>query len=112
MQAFHQKNGGDFDELLPLLDLLAISIGADIVPITGENRTLTRFGLIQLNSQPRPGIFALMQAANKTVFNITNVVFILGPRINAAGRIKHGKLAVELLTCTDENNRTPPGRNR
>jgi len=101
VQAFHQKNGGDFEELLPLLDLLAISIGADIVPITGENRVLTHFGLVQLNSNPRPGIKALMETANKDVFNITNVVFILGPRINAAGRIKHGKLAVELLTETD-----------
>ena len=102
VQAFHQKNGGNFEELIPLLDLLAISIGADIVPITGENRVLTHFGLIQLNSNPRPGIKALMETANKDIFNITNVVFILGPRINAAGRIKHGKLAVQLLTGTDE----------
>ena len=101
VQAFHQNNDGEFEELLPLLDLLAISIGADIVPITGENRVLTHFGLLQLNSSPRPGIKALMESANKDVFNITNVVFILGPRINAAGRIKHGKLAVELLTGTD-----------
>ncbi len=102
VQAYHTKNGGSFDDLIPLLDLLAISIGADIVPITGENRVLTHFGLIQLNSNPRPGIFALMQSAKKEIFNITNVVFILGPRINAAGRIEHGKLAVELLTSNDE----------
>lgn len=104
VQAFHQKNGGVFDELIPLLDLLAISIGADIVPITGENRTLTHFGLLQLNENPRPGIKALMQTTGQERFTITNVVFMLGPRINAAGRIEHGKHAVDLLTGTDEEH--------
>lgn len=98
MQALHQKRGGYFQELIPLLDLLAISIGADIVPITGENRTLAYFGLEVLNSNPRPGLRALMAVSGKDQFSITNVVFILGPRINAAGRIEHGKKAVELLT--------------
>lgn len=97
VQALHQQTGGNFEDLTPLLDLLAISIGADIVPITGENRTLAYFGLQQLNSNPRPGIRALMALTQQDKFNITNVVFILGPRINAAGRIEHGKKAVELL---------------
>ncbi len=101
VQALHQKSNGDFEGLIPLLDLLAISIGADIVPITGENRTLAYFGLEVLNSNPRPGLRALMKVAGKDQFTITNVVFILGPRINAAGRIEHGKSAVELLTGDD-----------
>jgi single-stranded-DNA-specific exonuclease len=101
-QALQQSAGGDFEELIPLLDLLAISIGADIVPITGENRTLAYFGLEVLNRNPRPGIQALKAVSGKDGdLTITNVVFILGPRINAAGRIEHGKLAVELLTGTD-----------
>jgi single-stranded-DNA-specific exonuclease len=100
-QALHQQAGGNFEDLIPLLDLLAISIGADIVPITGENRTLAFFGLEVLNKNPRPGIRALMAVAGKDTFTIGNVVFILGPRINAAGRIEHGKLAVELLTGAD-----------
>jgi single-stranded-DNA-specific exonuclease len=101
VQALHQNAGGNFDDLVPLLDLLAISIGADIVPITGENRTLAFFGLQVLNSNPRPGLQALMAVAGKDQFTITNVVFILGPRINAAGRIEHGKRAVALLTGED-----------
>ena len=101
VQAIHQKSNKPFDELISLLDVLAISIGADIVPITGENRTLAHFGLLQLNTNPRPGLKALMQTTGQESFNITNVVFILGPRINAAGRIEHGKKAVELLTGTD-----------
>ena len=102
VQAVHQQRGGSFEDLIPLLDLLAISIGADIVPITEENRILAHFGLVQLNDNPRPGIKALMQTTGQERFNITNVVFMLGPRINAAGRIEHGKHAVELLTGTDE----------
>lgn len=101
-QALHQSAGRDFNDLIPLLDLLAISIGADIVPITGENRTLAYFGLHVLNQNPRPGIQALKAVSGKDGdLTITNVVFILGPRINAAGRIEHGKLAVELLTGTN-----------
>ena len=101
MQALHQHRGGNFEELTPLLDLLAISIGADIVPIIGENRTLAYYGLEVLNRNPRPGLRALMAVSGKDQFSITNVVFVLGPRINAAGRIEHGKKAVELLTGTN-----------
>ena len=97
MQAFHQQKGGDVLDLYPLLDLVATSIGADIVPITGENRVLAALGLQVINTNPRIGIRALMELVKKKKFTITDVVFIIAPRINAAGRIKHGKFAVELL---------------
>ena len=97
MQAFHQQKGGDVLDLVPLLDLVATSIGADIVPITGENRVLAALGLQVINTNPRIGIRALMQLVKQKEFTITDVVFIIAPRINAAGRIKHGKFAVELL---------------
>ena len=86
-----------------LLDLLAISIGADIVPITGENRVLAYYGLKLINENPRPSIVLLKELAGKkdVKMTITDVVFLLGPRINAAGRISHGHLAVELLTGED-----------
>lgn len=90
-------------EWYPLLDLLAISIGADIVPIVGENRVLAYYGLELINSKPREGIRLLIElsAKEKKKLTITDVVFLLGPRINAAGRISHGRLAVELLTGED-----------
>lgn len=86
-----------------LLDLLAISIGADIVPINGENRVLAFYGLKLINEHSRPGIALLKELAGKKdiTMTITDVVFLLGPRINAAGRISHGHLAVELLTGED-----------
>ena len=86
-----------------LLDLLAISIGADIVPINGENRVLAYYGLKLINENPRPSIALLKELAGKKdiTMTITDVVFLLGPRINAAGRISHGHLAVELLTGED-----------
>lgn len=92
-------------EWLDLLDLLAISIGADIVPITGENRTLAYFGLKRINEDPRPSIRYLRKVANKETGNldITNVVFMLAPRINAAGRIAHGQKAVSLLISEDSD---------
>ena len=80
------------------LDLVATAIAADIVPITGENRVLAKFGLEVINSNPRPGIKALIQNVKKKVLTITDVVFIVAPRINAAGRVKHGNEAVALLT--------------
>jgi single-stranded-DNA-specific exonuclease len=83
------------------LDLVATAIAADIVPITGENRVLAKFGLEVINSNPRPGIKALIQNVKKKVLTITDVVFIVAPRINAAGRIKHGNEAVALLTEYD-----------
>ena len=101
IQAMHQKQDKPFEELLPYLDLVATAIGSDIVPITGENRILAYHGLRVLNQNPRPGFKAIMSMAKKELFNITDVVFIIGPRINAAGRMEHGLHAVNLLTETD-----------
>lgn len=87
-----------------LLDLVAISIAADIVAVTGENRILAFYGLEKINFNPRPGIKALIQASGlKDKITISNLVFQLGPRINAAGRIDHAHLAVKLLTAIHED---------
>jgi len=86
------------------MDLLALSIGADIVAITGENRILAKLGLTELHKQARPGIVKMTElAGKKNISSIEDLVFTIGPRINAAGRIKHGEVAVRLLTSTDEN---------
>lgn len=97
-QALNERFGRPESELEPLLDLLVVSIGADIVPITGENRILAQLGLERLNRNPRPGFRLIMQQANKSTFDITDVVFTIAPRINAAGRIDHADAAVKLLT--------------
>ncbi|GGH67508.1 single-stranded-DNA-specific exonuclease RecJ [Phaeocystidibacter marisrubri] len=96
-QALNERFGRPESELEPLLDLLVVSIGADIVPITGENRILAQLGLERLNRNPRPGFRLIMQQAKKSVFDITDVVFTIAPRINAAGRIDHANAAVQLL---------------
>jgi single-stranded-DNA-specific exonuclease len=101
IQAMEMKRGNEIDTLTGYLDLVAIAIAADIVPLTGENRILSYFGLQVINSSPRMGIRAMMQAVDKKEFSITDVVFILAPRINAAGRLYHGNYAVSLLTETD-----------
>ncbi|MDQ6471448.1 single-stranded-DNA-specific exonuclease RecJ [Flavobacterium sp. LHD-80] len=101
IQALGQNRGETIEDLVPYLDLVATAIAADIVPITGENRVLAYFGLQVINSEPRPGIKALVHQVKKKVLDITDVVFIISPRINAAGRIKHGNHAVELLTEFD-----------
>lgn len=101
IQALAQHRNQTIDDLIPYLDLVATAIGADIVPITGENRILAKFGLEVINSHPRPGIKALIQNVKKETLTITDVVFIIAPRINAAGRIKHGNYAVQLLTEFD-----------
>ena len=101
VQALAGERGQTIDDLVPYLDLVAIAIAADIVPITGENRVLAYFGLQVINGQPRTGISAMTAQLNKKELNITDVVFILAPRINAAGRIKHGNFAVQLLTEID-----------
>lgn len=101
IQALAQNNNQTIEDLVPYLDLVATAIAADIVPITGENRVLAKFGLELINSNPRPGIKALIQNIKKKVLTITDVVFIIAPRINAAGRIKHGNEAVALLTEFD-----------
>ena len=101
IQALAENRNQTIDELIPYLDLVAIAIAADIVPITGENRILAYFGLQVINSNPRPGIKALVHQIKKQNLDITDVVFIIAPRINAAGRIFHGNSAVELLTEFD-----------
>ncbi len=97
-QAYAQKNNIPFEALGSHLDLVVVSIASDIVPITGENRVLAFYGLKQINSSPRQGIKTLLELNNiKKELTITDLVFIIGPRINAAGRIDTGRKAVELL---------------
>lgn len=101
IQALNEKEGKKVEDLAEYLDLVATAIGADIVPITGENRVLAYFGLQIINSFPRPGIKALLEQVNKSELTITDVVFVVAPRINAAGRMKHGNYAVTLLMESD-----------
>ncbi len=109
VQAYARQTGVPFELLIQYLDLVAVSIASDIVDITGENRTLAYFGLNLINSRPRPGIEAVLQyggvgrAANDGLpyftkeLTITDLVFLIGPRINAAGRIESGRNSVRLL---------------
>ena len=101
IQALGKNRNQNIEDLTEYLDLVATAIAADIVPMTGENRVLAYFGLQVINSNPRPGIKALTYQIKKQVLDITDVVFIIAPRINAAGRIKHGNHAVELLSEFD-----------
>ena len=98
IQALGKNRGQTIDDLVEYLDLVATAIGADIVPMTGENRILAHFGLLVINENPRPGIQALIAQSKVKTFTITDVVFKIAPRINAAGRIKHGNEAVALLS--------------
>ncbi len=101
-QAYYKFHDYPFEDLIPLLDLVVVSIAADIVPMIGENRVLSYFGLKELNNNPRNGLKALMDVSNrKDTFTISDVVFGIAPRINAAGRIEHGNKAVELLIQDD-----------
>ena len=103
MQAFAISNNIEFHHLIPLLDLVAVSIASDIVPIMGENRILAYHGLKQLNSNPSIGMKAIIDICGLTEKDITmsDIVFKIGPRINASGRIQNGKEAVDLLTEKD-----------
>ena len=103
MQAFALNNGIEFNQLTPLLDLVAVSVASDIVPIMGENRVLTYHGLKQLNSNPSVGLKAIIDISGLSEKEITvgDIVFKIGPRINASGRIQNGKEAVELLIEKD-----------
>lgn len=103
IQALAQNTNETIEDLLGYLDLVATAIGADIVPIDGENRILAYFGLIVINNNPRPGIKAILNQIEKTELTITDVVFVVAPRINAAGRMKHGAFAVRLLTEEDDD---------
>jgi single-stranded-DNA-specific exonuclease len=104
LQAFCRHHDLSEEKLFHYLDLVAISIASDIVPITGENRILTFYGLQKINERKRSGIKALIEVSGfKKDLTVTNLVFGLGPRINAAGRIKHAKASVELLiSATDD----------
>ncbi len=102
-QAFCIQQGIDEQEVFKYLDLVVTSIASDIVPITGENRVLAYFGLKQLNTDPSPGLKSLIALSKaEKELDITALVFTIGPRINAAGRIEHGSKAVELLICSEE----------
>ncbi len=110
IQAYAEKNDIDFEEVACYLDLVVISIACDIVHITGENRVLAHFGTLKLNSDPCIGVKILMEIAGRTnSYTISDVVFTLGPRINAAGRIDDAKHAVELLIACHEDQAREKG---
>lgn len=100
-QALTTHYGQMLSTTYPLLDLVATAVAADIVPVTGENRILATFGLLQLNKEGRPGIRALLKNRNKEEFQLSDLVFSVAPRINAAGRMLHGSRAVDLLSSED-----------
>ena len=97
IQALGERRGETIEDLVPYLDLVATAIAADIVPMTGENRILAYHGLQVINSTPRTGIKAIIGQLKKKELSISDVVFVIAPRINAAGRMKHGGRAVQLL---------------
>ena len=103
MQAFAMDNGIPADQLYPLLDLVAVSIASDLVPIMGENRILACHGIKQLNHSPSIGLKAIISVCglNEKEISINDIIFKIGPRINASGRVQQGKVAVDLLI---ENN--------
>lgn len=103
MQALSISRGIPAEALYQKLDILAVSICADIVPMTGENRILCHYGLKKLNQDPQPAFKAMLELAKvkKDKLNVTDVVFTLAPRINAAGRLESGMRAVELLLADD-----------
>ena len=103
VQAYSQRYDIPFDTLIPLLDLLVVSIASDLVSVTDENRILAHFGLKQLNVNPREGLLAMIQLSGLEPNHLTidDIVFKIGPRINAAGRMESGRMAVELLTAQD-----------
>ena len=103
VQAYSQRYNVPFESLIPLLDYLVVSIASDLVSVVGENRVLAHFGLKQLNDSPRAGLFAMITLSKLDPGHVTidDIVFKIGPRINAAGRMETGRLAVELLTSDD-----------
>ena len=104
VQAYAQSHGIAFETLEPLLDLLAVSIASDLVSVTGENRILAHFGLKRLNEDPCKGLKAMISLSGLEPGHLTidDIVFKIGPRINAAGRMESGGVAVKLLTATDD----------
>ena len=105
VQAYSKSYDIPFETLIPLLDLLVVSIASDLVTMVGENRVLAHLGLKQLNENPRKGLLALITLSNLEPGHVTvdDIVFKIGPRINAAGRMETGRLAVELLKATDSD---------
>jgi single-stranded-DNA-specific exonuclease len=103
MQAFALNNGIEFNQLMPLLDLCAVSIASDIVPVTGENRILAYHGLKQLNTNPSVGMRAIIKlcSMHEKELDMGDIIYKIGPRINASGRMQNGKEAVELLVEKD-----------
>lgn len=104
MQAFAITNNIEFERLTPLLDLLALSIASDIVPITGENRILAYYGLKQINTNPSIGLKGILEVCglSEKEITISDIVFKIGPRINASGRMKLASEAVELLVSSSQ----------
>ena len=105
LQAYCEKNQIEPEEIYDLLDLVVVSIASDIVPITGENRVLAYYGLKKLNSNPGIGLQTIINLAgiNGNEITISDIVFKIGPRLNASGRIEHGKKSVQILVSKDED---------
>ena len=104
LQAYCQKNNIEQDEIYDMLDLLVVSIASDIVPIEGENRVMAYYGLKKLNTNPGIGLQTIINLAGiaDTEITISDIVFKIGPRLNASGRIEHGKKSVQILVSDDE----------
>ncbi len=109
IHALSQERGLSLETILPYLDLVAMAIAADIVPILGENRILTHYGLEQIRDQPREGI-KLFISGLKRKLNVSDLIFVIAPRINGAGRMRHGSKAVKLLLCKDPKDALSIGR--
>ena len=107
--ALEKKRGGGIENLSPFFDLVAMAIAADIVPLREENRILAFYGLRQIRESPRQGIQMFIKDINRKI-TISDVVFVLAPRINAAGRVKHGRHSVELLLTKDKSEALSKGR--
>ncbi len=103
IQAINKRRGLEIENILSYLDLVAVAIAADIVPLIGENRILTYVGLQLINSNPRIGLHCILKNNKKKEFNIGDLIFYIAPRINAAGRMDHASLALELLLEKDLN---------
>ncbi len=106
LQAFAEKEEIPFYKLEPYLDLVCVSIASDIVPIIGENRILAHFGLLQLNQHPTQGLLSIIKTSNLQgkEISISDIVFKIGPRINAAGRMESGRKSVDLLIASNHDD--------
>lgn len=111
VQGYAQQFGIAFEEIQHLLDLVVVSIAADLVLVTGENRVLAHYGLKQINEKPRKGLLSIIKLSGleRHVISIDDIVFKIGPRINAAGRMESGRTAVDLLTSRNEEDASKIG---